>query len=577
MKTIAKKFKDIKLRNKIMIIFICMGTIPILLLGMYAYIQERDMMIDKEKANIKDSLSQGVSQFNSQIMIYDNLSDYLAFDKPISNAFTAHYESKYDMYMQYITNIDPVLSSLQYFNPNVRQLTIYVDEDIVRHNNSIAPISELENVDVSSVENDIMWVTDDKNRQAYSVRKMPLMQQNGKLGILYLLVDYSDLFAGFESMFQDEYGIFIVNRKKEVVFQTSHFDENHKKDISVQKILDAKRQIDSGGYSDYMVVSETTAVDGWTAYLYRSASLVDESTNVLLYVFGGIMFVCILMCIAAIKVLNLFVIKDIEQLNANMALVKEGNLEVTVESDAKDEIGGLIRSYASMLSEIKRLIHEVYESKLAQKKYEMTALQAQINPHFLYNSLSLINWLALEAGHEEISKLTLALSSFYRTSLNRGSNILTIEREIENMKSYLEIQMCMHEDEFDVIMDIDDSILEYETLNLLLQPLVENAIEHGVSLKEDGRGFIKIIGRKDDEKKLIYLIVEDNGIGIEPNVLASILEFKTRGYGVRNVNQRIKLYYGDAYSLKIMSTVGQGTICTITIPMKEFKAAFTKE
>lgn len=119
-----------------------------------------------------------------------------------------------------------------------------------------------------------------------------------------------------------------------------------------------------------------------------------------------------------------------------------------------------------MLGEINRLIHEVYESKLTQRKSEMTALQAQINPHFLYNSLSLINWKALEAGQQDISKITLALSSFYRTSLNRGKNVLTIEKEIENMKSYLEIQLCMHDNDFDVIMDIDEEILPYQTLNL---------------------------------------------------------------------------------------------------------------
>jgi two-component system sensor histidine kinase YesM len=199
----------------------------------------------------------------------------------------------------------------------------------------------------------------------------------------------------------------------------------------------------------------------------------------------------------------------------------------------------------------------------------MRALQAQINPHFLYNSLSLINWKAIEAGKEDISKLTLALSSFYRTSLNRGNNILTIERELENMESYLKIQSCMHDDSFDVILDVDEDIYPYETLNLILQPLVENSIEHGIDLLEDRKGYIKIIGRMDEEK--IYLIVEDNGIGIEPEVLASILEFKTRGYGVRNVNERITLYYGEEYRLQIESEVGKGTRSTITIPKRKME------
>ena len=132
------------------------------------------------------------------------------------------------------------------------------------------------------------------------------------------------------------------------------------------------------------------------------------------------------------------------------------------------------------------------------------------------------------------------------------------------MKSYLEIQSCMHDDSFDVMLDIQEEILPYQTLNLLLQPLVENAIEHGIDLLEDRKGVIKITGRMDEEK--IYLYVEDNGVGIEPELLASILEFKTRGYGVRNVNERIKLFYGEEYKLQIESEVGVGTRTTITIP-----------
>ena len=116
----------------------------------------------------------------------------------------------------------------------------------------------------------------------------------------------------------------------------------------------------------------------------------------------------------------------------------------------------------------------------------MTALQAQINPHFLYNSLSLINWKAIEKGNDDISDITLALSNFYRTSLNKGRNTLSIAEEISNVKSYIAIQLIMHDDEFDVDYDIAEEILPYETLNLILQPIVENAIEHGIDVKSDG-------------------------------------------------------------------------------------------
>lgn len=298
--------------------------------------------------------------------------------------------------------------------------------------------------------------------------------------------------------------------------------------------------------------------------MYRPNQIVAEGGRGLIVITAGIIAACILISMLASVIFSRLIVRDIEKLQQNMQSVEEGDMTIRVTSDAADEIGGLIRGFGSMIDKINYLINEVYEGKLLQKQYEMRALQAQINPHFLYNSLSLINWKALEAGKDDISKLTLALSSFYRTSLNRGNNVLTIRQELENMKSYLEIQSCMHDDSFDVILDIQEEILNYQTLNLLLQPLVENAIEHGIDLLEDRKGVIKITGRMDEER--IYLYVEDNGVGIEPELLSSILEFKTRGYGVRNVNERIKLFYGEEYKLQIESSEGQGTRSTITIP-----------
>ena len=131
----------------------------------------------------------------------------------------------------------------------------------------------------------------------------------------------------------------------------------------------------------------------------------------------------------------------------------------------------------------------------------MQALRAQINPHFLYNSLSLINWKAIESGQEDISRITLELSNYYRTSLNKGRNTLTLEQELSNVRSYLQIQQLMHDGDFDVEIDVAAEILQYESLNLILQPLVENAIDHGIDLKTEGRGRITIRGWQEPAQK----------------------------------------------------------------------------
>ena len=560
---IGQWFKNAKIQKKIMIIYICIGTIPILLLGLFASGQERKTLMEREHRNIEDSVSQGASQLKSQILVYNNLSDYIAFNQPISDVLIGDYDNIFSMYEQYTATVDPVLSSLKYFNPNINQITIYLDKNIVKHDTMVDSLQTIEGEkwyrqNESSLSQKVKWIIDAENKTSFSARTMPIMEQNKQKGILYLDVNYDSLFAGFDDISRDSYGLYIVDKKGNVLFEKDTFSENtasknntkttakksKEKRLSFPALKKKMEAQENGKKSNYLIVSADAGVDDWKIIVYQPQKMMAREIQTLLVLVMGIIAVCIITSVVASLAFSRFVVRDIKRLRDNMQAVEEGNMELMVTSNAGDEVGSLIRGFGSMLGEINRLIHEVYESKLTQRKSEMTALQAQINPHFLYNSLSLINWKALEAGQQDISKITLALSSFYRTSLNRGKNVLTIEKEIENMKSYLEIQLCMHDNDFDVIMDIDEEILPYQTLNLLLQPLVENAIDHGIDLKEEGRGYIKIIGRKDAEN--IYLTVEDNGVGIEPEILSSILE----------------------YCLRIESEVGKGTRCTINIPQK---------
>lgn len=571
MKAIHKIFKDYKLRHKLMGIYICIGTIPILLIGIFAYYQQRATLIGRETQNISDALSQGVSRFDSQVLVYENMSDYIAFNSSISNALLTEYSSNYEMYEQYTNYVDPALSSLKYFNPNICQLTIYVDREIVPHDTTVASLDMLDGqewYEQGGLTQAAEWKVDADAKKVFCVRKMPIMEQAGVTGILYVEVDYADLFASFDKIFQDDYGLFVYNGRNQAVYQSGHFaDGNEEWELSETQLLQEQKKQDKGKAVSYSIVEKEIAMEGCRVLIYRPEKMLADAADNLLYLVVALIMVCVVVSLAAEFAFSRLVVRDIEALQKNMKSVGEGDMTLRVTSDARDEIGDLIRGFGSMLVKINHLINEVYEEKLLQKKYEMRALQAQINPHFLYNSLSLINWKALEAGKEDISKLTLALSSFYRTSLNRGNNILTIERELENMKSYLEIQSCMHDDSFDVLLDIDEQIYPYETLNLILQPLVENSIEHGIDLLEERKGYIKIIGRMDENN--IYLIVEDNGVGIEPDILESLLEFKTRGYGVRNVNERITLYYGEEYRIQIESELGKGTKSVITIPKRQ--------
>lgn len=564
MQRMIKFFRNMKFRYKLITTYILLGVIPMSIMGVVWYNQTRTILMKQEKSSIENYLTQAVSNMDNQLRIYNNLSDYIAFNQQISHVVSHKYDSYYDMYNQFSNVLDPMLASLKYFHSDINQITIYTKNNVVKHNTTLAPITEIENKDwyrVIEGNNDIHWFVSQSEKKVFCARNIPTLENNYEVGVLYVQVDYEKLFESFKQMNDSNYGIFIMDELGNNIFNFAQFEDPNKSMIIT--FDEFNRGI--GKEKIYTTVTSHSVNNNWTVTLYKPQKLIYKSTNFMIT--GNVMAIILLIVFSIIitSVLSRVMVSGLEKLRANMEEVEKGNMEIKVKSNNEDEVGALIRGFEKMIIQIKTLIEDVYESRLIQKDYEMKALQAQINPHFLYNSLSLINWMALEADQEEISKITLSLSMFYRTALNKGKNILKVRDEIKNMRSYLDIQLMMHDYEFDVDVQIDEDILDYNILNLILQPLIENAIDHGIDLKTDGRGCIKITGKKQNDE--IVLIVSDNGVGMSKEQAESILSNKSNGYGVKNVNERIKLYYGEQYMLKIESEIGIGTSVTVRIPM----------
>ena len=555
-----------KFRYKLITTYILLGVIPMTIMGLVWYNQTRTILMKQEKSSIENYLTQAVSNMDNQLRIYNNLSDYIAFNQQISHVVSHEYDSYYDMYNQFSNVLDPMLASLKYFHSDINQITIYTKNNVVKHNTTLAPITEIENEDWYKIikgNNDIHWFVSQDEKKVFCVRNIPTLENNYEVGVLYVQVDYEKLFESFKQMNDSNYGIFIMDELGDNIFNFDQFEDLNKS----RKMTFDEFNKGIGKENIYTIVTAHSMNNNWTVSLYKPQKLIYESTNFMIT--GNVIAIILLIVFSVIitSVLSKVMVSGLEKLRANMEEVEKGNMEITVKSNNEDEVGALIRGFEKMIIQIKALIEDVYESRLIQKDYEMKALQAQINPHFLYNSLSLINWMALETDQEDISKITLSLSTFYRTALNKGKNILRVRDEIKNMRSYLDIQLMMHDHEFDVDVEIDECILDYNILNLILQPLIENAIDHGIDLKTNGRGGIKIIGKKQNDE--IVLIVSDNGVGMSKEQAESILTNKSNGYGVKNVNERIKLYYGEQYQLKIESEIGIGTKVKVTIPIRK--------
>lgn len=567
MKKLLHWFNGIKLRYKLAIFYSLFCFLPVMLLFWLSFLQMRSIIDDKGKMNLQSYLQQSVSSMDRTLDGYNSLSDYIAFDRTLAEVFSMEYGTPYEQYEQLTQKVDPILRTASYFHGGMQQITIYTDNGMVKHDTTVAPVSEIEETDwyQKTLEHPgLNWFANYQEETLFSARKLAFSGAREGVNILYMDVDYQKLFTPYAETLISECGLYITDQDGKLVFEESRFSgKNQNYDLTYSEFLEQRDR----GSTDYIILCEQSNTTGWTVWLYQPVGLAGEAMRPIGVMAGVTILICILAAVLAYFITSGMVSGRIERLTCLMQEVQEGSMDMQMESDDRDEIGMLYRGFGSMMKRIRTLINEVYLSKITQKEAELKALQAQINPHFLYNTLSLINWKALAAGEEDISRMTLALSTFYRTALNRGRNVLQVEAELSNTRAYLEIQSMLHDGDFDYEIEAQPEILQCESLNLILQPLVENAIHHGIEEKTDGRGKITVRGWKEDN--CVWFMVEDNGVGMEQKVADKILTMESKGYGVRNVDERIRLCYGEKYAMKVESVVGKGTKMTIHFPAKQ--------
>ncbi|MGB9780350.1 sensor histidine kinase [Caldanaerobacter sp.] len=359
--------------------------------------------------------------------------------------------------------------------------------------------------------------------------------------------------------------IYLIDDKGELVYSQEE-DENFRisplKDV--YKNNSGFRFIKLNG-KQVMLVYNTISPSGWKLVGVFSLEELNEKANRLKNFIQLVAFISLFSAILLSLYFSYTISQPIIRLSNRMKEIEKGNLDMEIDEKWNGEIGVLYASFNYMIRRIKELIQEVYLSKLREKEAELKALQAQINPHFLYNTLDSINWLAVINGIPEISKITNALASILRYSIDKGNSVTTIENELKYVKDYITIQKMRFKDRFEVYFDIEEEILSYKIIKLILQPIVENAIVHGLEDYE-GKGEILIKGYFEDGT--VVFEIANNGKPIDLDFVNKLLSSPTndeKSYGIQNVNERIKLYYGSEYGL--FYEVKEGvTIARIKIP-----------
>lgn len=280
----------------------------------------------------------------------------------------------------------------------------------------------------------------------------------------------------------------------------------------------------------------------------------------------------ILAALLLIILISRQIVRPIKKLMLLMKIVQKGDFNVKIRLRSRDEIGVLANAFNTMSNKIRRLIQEVYIDKLKEKELELQLLQNQINPHFLYNSLDAINMMADINNDTETSKMAMALAKILRYSVSKSNHIVKISEEVLYIKEYILLQKIRFSDIYQIRINVDPDILEYTTIKLILQPLVENAINHGVYSLDYG-GCVDINGYREDSNIVFEVI--DNGKGMDKSKVDSLngyindLNNSFKSIGLKNVNKRIKLHYGDNYGIIIKSEMDKGTCIRAIIPCIE--------
>jgi two-component system sensor histidine kinase YesM len=379
--------------------------------------------------------------------------------------------------------------------------------------------------------------------------------------------------------------IFLLDKNNLIV---SSSDNDNVGTYLSKRICNAKDIIKSGAGIKPVILSRAGIGDMIVSYgkisapdyVIVSMSPVKEMYGELVS-FNKVMVIVLIICLVLSLGFALFLSDNISypirKLVKSMSIVEDGNFDVNLSYKRNDEFAFLISAYNKMVGQIKELINKLYKSELNKKEAELKSLQAQINPHFLYNTLDSVNWLALKHNVPDISTMVTSLSDFFRYSLNKGRNIIPLRDERNQVQSYLEIQKIRFKDKLDYSIDFHDDILDYQTVKLILQPIVENAIVHGIE-KRRGKGLVDITAAKIGDS--IEISISDNGIGSDISELNSLLSGEadnTKSYGIRNVHERIQNTFGEDYGLTFSDNYPAGVTVTIKIPaMKKMEGQDVK-
>jgi two-component system, sensor histidine kinase YesM len=586
MKNIFNKFKNLKIRNKILLSYLLVLSFTIVTITVLTYKRSAKVMESQAIESTKRAFEQANTFISYKLNNVKDVSSMLFMNKEIQTILSkSPYDYPLGEQIDDYNRLIEILNSMQN-SREIYGIRLYVNSKYLYAGDGNKIISEAKASSEkwykealergggiywrSTYEYDFKDLREKQNLISI-VRSINSGGFNGPhLGIISLDILERSIYEIVSQVgITESSEVFLVNNEGIII--SSAGDKKLGVDISKEKYFWSIKEKNEG-YERIKLGKETSIVyhkaienTDWTLVsLIPVKEILKGSDQISRYM----LLLTLLVSVAAISAayyISGSITKRIRYLIKNMKKIEEDNWDVSITVDSTDEIGILQKNFNRMIDNIKRLIKEKYQAEIYKKNAELRALQAQINPHFLYNTLDMLCWMAMKYGAEDIVDIVGSLAKFFRLSLSNGKDIVSMEDEVTHVKMYMDIQSKRFNGDIEGIIDIQEDMYSNATVKLILQPLVENAIIHGIQESESKKGYVKITGKLDNN--LIFLSVEDNGMGMDDITLNKLLtRDKGGGYGIKNVNERIKLYFGEQYGLTYQSEIGKGTIVNVTFP-----------
>ena len=585
-----KRFRDFSIRTKLIIGFLTILLPLVLILSIVFYSYSAEIVLKQSLEQTREIVEQFSISLDNYMGLMRNKMEILADSPTIQEELNTHQDKE-----------DIKNDSFYSRNKRIRRIMLQIYSSVTMNDVEIYGINEtnhylsLWSKKYEMPDKDILF----ENANLSKGRSV-LVNNINDADTIQMIKMVKDL-QTYKPIGYIRFGLkrnYIEKMAKNINFGSDGsvviFDENLNKisgiahDSALSKLLKEKPSIGNFSYSEgkneYTAVHIHSDSTGWTTVGVIPLRYINKDLAGIQYLTVIIIVLTIIIGVTVSVIIAQSLILPLENTVNALEKFSRGDFAVRLKENRCDEIGKLNRIFNKAIKEINELMQKVTQSEILNKEMEFKTLQSQMNPHFLYNTLDTINWLAFKEKQTEICNLVAAISSLIRASISNKKSIITIEQELDYVKNYIYIQHIRYKDRFDIIYDIDESLLKQAVPKLIIQPIVENAIIHGIENSKN-KNLLYISVKRENE--CIIIIVKDTGIGMTDEKVSELLKepLNAEGdeqkahtnLGLYAVHKRIQLMYGDLYGLAVHSQAGEGTTVTLHIPFTKKQEMFYRQ